>query len=243
MQAAGGTRGFAEPEDIALILHTSGTTSRPKVVPLSQRNVTASGQNIAATLKLTREDRGLVVMPLFHIHGLMASLLAPLSVGSQVFCTSGFNALKFFGWMGQSRPTWYTAVPTMHQAILSRASHQRELIASNPLRFVRSSSSSMPPQVLHELEATFGAPLVEAYGMSEAAHQMASNPLPPSKRIPGTVGLAAGPDIAIMDAQGELLPADTMGEIVIRGENVTRGVREQPRGECRGCTNGWFRTS
>jgi acyl-CoA synthetase (AMP-forming)/AMP-acid ligase II len=240
--ANGSPSGFAQSDDIALILHTSGTTSRPKVVPLSQRNVTASAHNIATTLRLSPTDRGLVVMPLFHIHGLMAALLAPLSVGSHVFCTSGFNALKFFGWMGLSRPTWYTAVPTMHQAILTRAGHHRELIASNPLRFIRSSSSSMPPQVLHELEATFGAPLVEAYGMSEAAHQMASNPLPPGKRIPGTVGLAAGPEIAIMDEQGNLLPPNTIGEIVIRGENVMRGYENNPDANAQAFTNGWFRT-
>src|SRR4051794_20524624 len=139
--------GFAQPEDIALILHTSGTTSRPKLVPLSQRNVCASARNIASTLQLAPEDCGLIVMPLFHIHGLMASLLAPLSAGSSVFATPGFNALKFFAWMSEARPTWYTAVPTMHQAILSRAAHNREVIAANPLRFLRSSSSSMPPQV------------------------------------------------------------------------------------------------
>ncbi|MBV8311611.1 MAG: AMP-binding protein, partial [Planctomycetaceae bacterium] len=191
--------GFAQADDVALLLHTSGTTSRPKLVPLTQRNVVASARSIRATLGLVAEDRGLNIMPLFHIHGLMAGLLAPLAAGSQVFCTPGFNALKFFGWMNEARPTWYMAVPTMHQTILARASHHREVIGANPLRFVRSSSSSMPPQVIAELEATFHAPLIESYGMTEAAHQMASNPLPPGKRIPGTVGLAAGPEVAIMD--------------------------------------------
>jgi acyl-CoA synthetase (AMP-forming)/AMP-acid ligase II len=181
-------------------------------------------------------------MPLFHIHGLMASLLAPLAAGSRIFCTPGFHALKFFAWMSEARPTWYTAVPTMHQAILARADHNRAVIAANPLRFIRSSSSSMPPQVIQELEATFGAPLIEAYGMTEASHQMASNPLAPGRRIPGTVGVAAGPEVAIMDEEGRLLPPDHVGEIVIRGANVTRGYENQPEANAAAFTQGWFRT-
>ena len=237
-----GTGGFAQAGDVALLLHTSGTTSRPKLVPLTQRNVVASARSIRATLGLVAEDRGLNIMPLFHIHGLMAGLLAPLAAGSQVFCTPGFNALKFFGWMNEARPTWYTAVPTMHQTILARASQNRDVIGANPLRFVRSSSSSMPPQVIAELEATFHAPLIEAYGMTEASHQMASNPLPPGKRIPGTVGLAAGPEVAIMNEQGDLLPPGQTGEIVIRGENVTPGYEKNPGANAEAFNNGWFRT-
>ncbi len=233
---------YAHPDDVALLLHTSGTTSRPKLVPLSQRNITASAQSIAETLRLTPADRGLNVMPLFHIHGLMAGLLAPLHAGGTVFCTPGFNALRFFAWMSEARPTWYTAVPTMHQTILARAGHNREIIAANPLRFVRSSSSSMPPQVIGELEDTFGAPLIESYGMTEAAHQMASNPLPPARRIPGTVGLAAGPEIAIMEEQGNLLEAGATGEIVIRGPSVMQGYQNNPSANADAFCNGWFRT-
>ena len=239
VRAAGG---FAQDEDIALILHTSGTTSRPKIVPLSQRNICTSAQNIRSTLQLAPEDCGLTVMPLFHIHGLMAGLLAPLAAGGRVLCTPGFHALKFFAWMSEARPTWYTAVPTMHQAILSRAGHNRDVIAANPLRFLRSSSSSMPPQVIQELEATFGAPLIESYGMTEASHQMASNPLPPGRRIPGTVGVSAGPEVAIMDDRGELVPPGQMGEIVIRGANVTRGYENNPAANAEAFTKGWFRT-
>ena len=234
--------GYAQAADVALLLHTSGTTSRPKLVPLTQRNIVASARSIRATLNLVAEDRGLNIMPLFHIHGLMAGLLAPLAAGSQVFCTPGFNALKFFGWMNESRPTWYTAVPTMHQTILARASHNREVVEANPLRFVRSSSSSMPPQVIAELEATFHAPLIEAYGMTEASHQMASNPLPPGKRIPGTVGLAAGPEVAIMNEQGDLLPPCQTGEIVIRGAGVTPGYEKNPGANAEAFSDGWFRT-
>ncbi|MCX7157290.1 MAG: acyl--CoA ligase [Rhodocyclales bacterium] len=234
--------GYAEADDVALVLHTSGTTSRPKIVPLSQRNVCASAQNVSRSLAFTPTDRGLNIMPLFHIHGLIAGILAPLSAGSQVFCAPGFDALKFFAWMDECHPTWYTAVPTMHQTIVSRAARNKEIIARNPLRFLRSSSSSMPPQVITELEEIFHAPLVEAYGMTEAAHQMASNPLPPKPRKPGTVGLAAGPEVDIMDEAGKLLPPNTVGEIVIRGPNVTAGYENNPKANAEGFTNGWFRT-
>ncbi len=234
--------GLARPEDVSMVLHTSGTTSRPKIVPLAQSNLAASARHIRATLQFTRADCGLNIMPLFHIHGLIAGVLAPLAAGSQVYCTPGFNALRFFAWMDDARPTWYTAVPTMHQAILGRAGKNADVIARRPLRFVRSSSSSMPPQVIRELEAVFKAPLVEAYGMTEAAHQMASNPLPPRARKPGSVGLAAGPEIAIMDEAGGLLARGDVGEVVIRGPNVTAGYENNPKANAEAFTNGWFRT-
>ena len=234
--------GSARPDDVSMVLHTSGTTSKPKIVPLSQRNLVASAQHIGLTLAFTAADCGLNIMPLFHIHGLIAGVLAPLAAGSQVYCTPGFNALKFFGWMDEARPTWYTAVPTMHQTIVARAAKNAEVIARHPLRFVRSSSSSMPPQVIKEIEEVFKAPLIESYGMTEAAHQMASNPLPPAQRKPGSVGLAAGPDMAIMDEDGSLLAAGDIGEIVIRGPNVTAGYENNPKANADGFRNGWFRT-
>jgi len=234
--------GAAHTDDIALILHTSGTTSRPKIVPLSQRNVCASARNIRDTLRLTPEDRQLHVMPLFHIHGLIAGVLAPMAAGSQIFCTPGFNALRFFSWMKECKPTWYTAVPTMHQTILARAAGNLEVIAANPLRFIRSSSASMPTQVIAELERVFGAPLIESYGMTEAAHQLPSSPLPPGRRVPGSVGIAAGPEVAIMGPAGMLLGPGETGEIVIRGDNVTSGYESNPLANQEAFTNGWFRT-
>jgi acyl-CoA synthetase (AMP-forming)/AMP-acid ligase II len=234
--------GPAEPDDIAMVLHTSGTTSRPKIVPLSQRNLCASAGNIARTLGFTPADRGLNVMPLFHIHGLIAGVLSPVSAGSAVFCTPGFNALRFYAWMDEAAPTWYTAVPTMHQAIVSRASKNLEVIRRHPLRFIRSSSSSIPPQVIRELEEVFGAPLIESYGMTEATHQMASNPLPPAVRKPGSVGLPAGPQVAIMGEDGTLLPAGEVGEIVIRGANVTASYENNPKANAEAFSDGWFRT-
>ncbi len=229
-------------DDEALVLHTSGTTSRPKIVPLSQVNINASARHIRETLKLTAEDRCLNVMPLFHIHGLIAATLSSLGAGGSVHCAPGFNALRFFTWLERCRPTWYTAVPTMHQAILTRAGRNLQTIEKVPLRLVRSSSSSLPPQVMVELEEVFSAPVIESYGMTEAAHQMASNPLPPRPRKPGTVGIAAGPDVRVMDEAGTLLEAGEVGEVVIRGPNITQGYENNPKANTEAFTNGWFRT-
>jgi acyl-CoA synthetase (AMP-forming)/AMP-acid ligase II/acyl carrier protein len=234
--------GFAQAEDVALVLHTSGTTSRPKIVPLTQANLCSSARNIGSTLELREVDCCLNVMPLFHIHGLIGALLASLVAGASVVCTPGFYAPQFFDWLGEFRPTWYTAVPTMHQAILARAALQRETIARCPLRFLRSSSAALPPQVLAELEETFQVPVIEAYGMTEAAHQMASNPLPPRPRKPGSVGMAAGPEMAIMDETGRLLPPGQVGEVVIRGDNVMSGYENNPVANVSSFTQGWFRT-
>ncbi len=229
-------------DDIALILHTSGTTSRPKIVPLAQKNLIASARNIRTTLQLTSADRCLNVMPLFHIHGLMAAVMGSLTSGASLVCTPGFYAPSFFDWLDEFAPSWYTAVPTMHQAILTRAANNQPILERANLRFVRSSSASLPPQVLAQLETTFNAPVIEAYGMTEASHQMACNPLPPLPHKPGTVGPAAGPEVAIMDEVGNLLAVGKVGEIVIHGENVTAGYENNPEANTNAFTNGWFRT-
>jgi acyl-CoA synthetase (AMP-forming)/AMP-acid ligase II len=242
LPAGGPQGGMAHPGDIALILHTSGTTSRPKMVPLSQSNICVSAANIRRTLGLAPEDRCLNIMPLFHIHGLMAAVLASMSAGASVFCTPGFNALQFFSWLSESRASWYTAVPTMHQTILERASRNQQIVQNAKLRFIRSSSSSLPPTVFHELEQTFRVPVIEAYGMTEASHQMTSNPLPPRRRKPGTVGVPFGLEVAIMDEKGVMLPQGNTGEIVIRGDNVTSGYANNPQANTVSFTNGWFRT-
>ena len=234
--------GLAETDDIALLLHTSGTTSRPKLVPLTHANLAASAAHIGGTLALAPDDRCLNIMPLFHIHGLIAAVLSSLAAGGSVYCTPGFNALRFFAWLEAARPTWYTAVPTMHQAILARAGRNAEALAASRLRFIRSSSSSLPPQVMAELEATFRCPVIESYGMTEASHQMASNPLPPRERKPGSVGPAAGPEVAIMAQNGDMLGSDTEGEIVIRGPNVTAGYENNPDANRDAFAHGWFHT-
>jgi len=236
------TPGEAQAEDIALVLHTSGTTSRPKIVPLRQVNITASAAHIGHFLELAAEDTCLNIMPLFHIHGLIAAVLSSLAAGGSVSCTPGFNAFRFFAWYDEVRPSWYTAVPTMHQALLPLAARNAETIARGRLRFIRSSSASLPPQVMTALEEAFHVPVIESYGMTEAAHQMASNPLPPRPHYAGSVGIAAGPELAIMDEAGTLLPPGTLGEIVIRGRNVTAGYENNPAANASAFTNGWFRT-
>jgi acyl-CoA synthetase (AMP-forming)/AMP-acid ligase II len=233
---------LAQPSDIALLLHTSGTTSRPKLVPLSHANLAASARHIGATLALSASDRCLNIMPLFHIHGLIAAVLSSLASGGSVYCTPGFNALRFFHWLTEAKPSWYTAVPTMHQAVLARAARNPEILAATKLRFIRSSSASLPAQVMGELEATFGCPVIESYGMTEAAHQMASNRLPPGLRKAGSVGAAAGPEVAVMAPDGALLTTGETGEIVIRGLNVTVGYEKNPDANASAFAHGWFHT-
>jgi oxalate---CoA ligase len=234
--------GFLGSDETALVLHTSGTTSKPKIVPLTQGNLTASANNIAKTLRLIKVDRCLNIMPLFHIHGLVAAVLATLSGGGSVYCTPGFNALKFFGWLEQAKPTWYTAVPTMHQAILSRVERNVIVIKSNPLRLIRSSSASLPVPVFNQLEAAFGCPVIEAYAMTENTHQMTSNQLPPDKRKAGFVGCAAGPKISIMSPDGKILKAGEVGEVVTKGPNVTKGYENNPEANKSAFAHGWFHT-
>ncbi len=233
--------GAAEAGDVALVLHTSGTTARPKIVPLSQANICASARHIGATLSLSPADACLNIMPLFHIHGLIAAVLSSLGAGGAVICTPGFDALRFFRLLDEERPSWYTAVPTMHQTILTRADRNAEIIERAKLRFIRSSSASLPGPMMEQLEAVFGCPLVESYGMTEASHQMASNPLA-GPRKPGSVGRAAGPEVAIMDDDGTILPQGEIGEVVIRGPNVTAGYEANPEANAKAFTNGWFRT-
>ena len=216
-------------EDEALILHTSGTTSRPKIVPLLQRNLAASACNIARSLDLTPADRCLNVMPLFHIHGLVAAVSASLHAGASIFCAPGFNAMSFFSTMREARPSWFTAVPTMHQAILSRAPRNAATIRDVPLRFLRSSSASLPGPVMQALADSFGAPVIEAYGMTEAAHQMCCNPF--DRQKPGSVGVAAGPIVAIADETASRL-SDGVGEVVIYRRQCHTRIRGQPGGEC-----------
>ena len=233
--------GDPKPDDIALVLHTSGTTARPKVVPLTQRNLCVSAANIGRSLALGCDDVCLNVMPLFHVHGLIAALLASVTAGASVVCTAGFRAADFAAWLRDLAPTWYTAVPTIHHAVLA-ACAGRDVVAGSRLRFVRSSSAALPPPLLRELEALFRVPVIEAYGMTEGAHQLASNPLAPGMRKLGSVGPAAGPEIAVMDDAGRLLARGAVGELVIRGETVTTGYEGDAAANAAAFVDGWFRT-
>ncbi|KAK0635926.1 hypothetical protein B0T17DRAFT_485677 [Bombardia bombarda] len=229
----------AEPDDVALVLHTSGTTSRPKVVPLSHRNLTITMNNIKNTYHLTPKDRTMLVMPLFHVHGLLCGLLAPLATGGSMVVPTKFSAKDFWVDFTTHKASWYTAVPTIHQILLKNPT-------PSPLptiRFIRSCSSPLSPTVFHALEKTYGAPVLEAYAMTEAAHQMTSNPLPPAKRKPGTVGLGQGVEVVILNDAGAVLPQGAEGEIAIKGKNVTGGYLNNPAANKDAFTkDGYFRT-
>ena len=236
------TPAFAQAGDEALVLHTSGTTARPKMVPLTQANLVASARNIAGSLGLDASDRCLNVMPLFHIHGLVGALLSTILSGGSFVCTPGFQAPRFLDWCDEFAPTWYTAVPTMHQAVLARATENPARVANTHFRFIRSCSAPLAPQLMAELEQTFRVPVLEAYGMTEASHQIATNPQPPAARKPGSVGLAFGTDVAIMDTDGNLLAPGEIGEIVLRGAGVHSGYANNPEANRTSFVNGWFRT-
>ncbi len=234
--------GYSQPQDLALLLHTSGTTARPKLVPLSQVNICFSAGNISSSLELKPSDRCLNVMPLFHVHGMIGGLISSLAAGASLLCPSGYQASSFFAWWEDFHPTWYTAVPTLHQSILSRAPGWDPVIRRHPPRFIRSCSAPLPLSLHEELEKKFQAPVVQAYGMTEASHQMACNPLPPKLRKPGSVGLPTGIRIAILDDAGGFLPPGGDGEIAIRGDSVTAGYMNNPEANTRSFVEGWFRT-
>ena len=227
-------------DDIALILHTSGSTGRPKRVPLRHFNLAVSSANIANTYALSEEDVSLCIMPLFHIHGLIGSTMATLLSGGTVVVPTKFNALSFWRTVREHHVTWYSGVPTMHQLLLARA-HQKPAEAAS-LRFIRSCSAPLSSELIDKIEGLFGVPFVEAYGMTEAAHQMTSNPLPPRHRKPGSVGVGTGLRISIMDKAGNHLGIDQRGEVAIQGANVFRGYENNPEANARAFANGWFRT-
>ena len=232
-------RSSAEPDDIALILHTSGTTSRPKQVPLLQRNLVASAITIARFYELGPDDVSLCVMPLFHIHGLVASTLAAFAGGGSVVAPQRIAPRRVWQQLSQHDVTWFSAGPTLHHMLLDRAGDAKPPAS---LRFTRSCSSALSPALFERAEATYGVPMLEAYGMTEASHQMSSNPLPPGERIVGSVGVSTGTEIRIADASGSFLGVGESGEVCIRGPGVTPGYLENPEANDASFFDGWFRT-
>ena len=233
---------FSRRDDTALLLHTSGTTARPKLVPLSHRNLCAAVENIAKTIRLTPDDRGLNVMPLFHVHGLVGSILSTLWAGGSTVCTPGFSEGDFFDWVNDMQPTWYSAVPTMHQAVVRAARSRPEQATRTTLRLVRSASWALAPSTAQELTDALQVPVVEAYGMTEASNQICCNPLPPGRAKFGSVGPPAGPDVAVMGAEGQVLAQGKTGEVVIRGACVTGGYENNRDANAQAFVDGWFRT-
>ncbi|KAA8649153.1 hypothetical protein EYZ11_006070 [Aspergillus tanneri] len=230
----------AQPDDVALVLHTSGTTGRPKAVPLTHRNLTTTmKENIRNTYQLTPQDRTYLVMPLFHVHGLLAAFLAPLYSGGSVIVPPKFSASEFWSDFVSYKANWYTAVPTIHQILLKTPLPN----SIPPIRFIRSCSSPLSPKTFQDLEKTFNAPVLEAYAMTEAAHQMTSNPLPPRKRQPGSVGIGQGVEVKILDQAGKEVAQGTEAEICVRGDNVTKGYLNNAAANKSSFTqDGYFRT-
>jgi acyl-CoA synthetase (AMP-forming)/AMP-acid ligase II len=229
------------PHEHALVLHTSGTTARPKIVPLSHANVMASARAIAAHLALDANDRCLNVMPLFHVHGIVGALLATVAAGASVVCTGGFDHRGFFEWIAEFDPTWYSAVPTIHQWVVANGGLYRRVAPAHRFRFVRSCSAALPSKTFEALQALTGAPVVEAYGMTEASHQIASNPLRGPRKA-GSVGLPAGAEVRLIDERGAFVDNGASGEIVVRGPGVMRGYESDPAANAKSFVDGWFRT-
>ena len=240
--ARGASDARSQSDDVALLLHTSGTTSRPKLVGLTHEHLCRSAENITRALQLNPKDRCLNIMPLFHIHGIVAGILSSLYAGASVVCSPGFQGRLFFPWLQEFQPSWYTAVPTMHAAIAARASQHEDILKSHSLRFIRSCSAALPKSVQLDLERRFGIPVLEAYGMTEASHQIACNPLPPAICKPGSVGVATGTEIAIFDQQGQPLGPDCEGEIVIRGGSVISCYVDNQSTDMESFAGDWFRT-
>ena len=230
-------------DNVALILHTSGTTSRPKMVPLTHRNLINSSKNIVKTLNLSKKDKNIILMPSFHIHGIVASILAPLVAGGQIVILPKFNALSFFKSLEKYSPSWFTGVPTMLQAILDRASRNAKIISSSKLKFIRSSSASLPTSILVEIERTFKVPVIESYGMTEASHQMTSNLLPPKIRKVGSVGVPVGIEVKTVNENNfKKLKANEVGEILIKGKSVLKKYIANKEVNESAFIKGWFRT-
>ncbi len=229
----------AAPDDVALLLHTSGTTSRPKQVPLTQRNLVASARTIAGFYGLGPGDVSYCAMPLFHVHGLVASTFGALAGGGTVVVPRRFAPRAFWPQLRRFGVTWFSAGPTLHQMILERVDGEG---APPTLRFARSCSSALSPALMQRAEQAIGVPVVEAYGMTEASHQMSSNPLPPAERKPGTVGVASGVELRILDEGGAQLERGASGEVAIRGPGVTAGYLDDPQANAEAFVDGWFRT-
>ena len=232
-------------EDVALLMFTAGTTSTPKVVPLTHRNVVASVRGISRGYELSPQDATLIVMPLFHGHGLMAGLLATLASGGSAYLpsTGGFSAHLFWGDVVRLGVTWYTAVPTIHRILVNRASKDYPSSAPTKLRFIRSCSAPLDEELAAAITATFGAPLISAYGMTETSHQVSSNPLPvhgPDKT--SSVGLPTGVEIRIVADDGRDAATGSVGEILVRGATVTSGYLDNPRANSASFVDGWFRS-
>jgi acyl-CoA synthetase (AMP-forming)/AMP-acid ligase II len=237
-------------DDDAMIMFTGGTTGVPKMVPWTHANIAASVRAIVGGYELGPQDATVAVMPLYHGHGLLAALLSTLASGGAVLLPARgrFSAHTFWNDIDAARATWYTAVPTIHQILLERK--QTEPPRGNPdaLRFIRSCSAPLTPETAQALQDTFSAPVVCAFGMTEATHQVATTRIEniggnenPATTT-GLVGRSTGPEIRIVGSAGESLPPEAVGEVWLRGPTVVRGYLGDPAITAANFTDGWLRT-
>lgn len=229
-----------ENQELALILYTSGTTGNPKGVMLTQQNLLSEAEHIIEAHKLTDKDTVLCSLPLFHINGLVVTLITPLTTGMRLIMPPKFSASNFWKNIDKYKVTWISAVPTIYSILLSKEFDKT--LDYSSLRFARSASAPLPIAVLKEFESRYNIPIIETFGISEGGSQIASNPLPPQKTKVGSVGLGFGNEIKIINDNSEFLPAREEGEIIVRGDNIAQGYLNKEKETKSSFLDGWFHT-
>jgi acyl-CoA synthetase (AMP-forming)/AMP-acid ligase II/acyl carrier protein len=229
-------------DDVALVLLTSGSTGRAKAVPLTHRNVCTSAGDVARSMGLSPSDRCLAMWEQFHVGGLVDLLLAPLLSGGTLICTPGFDAARFFELLPVVRPSWFQGVPATLNELVVHARRNAIAVAPHSLRLLRSVAAALPPQVMQDIEETFGVPVLQTFGMTEAGPLITSTALPPALRKPGSVGHSCGPQLRIVGPAGETLPVGGTGEVAVRGDNVFAGYENDPEANAQQFRAGWFHT-
>lgn len=229
-------------QDVALVLHTSGTTDLPKRVPLTHANLAVAVDQVSVSLGLRDDDRCLHVLPMFHVGGLVDNIAAPLAAGGAIVGARGYSVDAFYEALDLGAPTWTQLVPPMLVEVLDHADRHAGVVARRGLRFVRSVSAPLPRPLLERFEARYGVPVVEIYGMTETTGVITSNPFPVGTRKPGSVGVSAGPRIAIVDADGRALPRGAVGEVRVSGGCVMRGYGDAADAPGLGLVDGWLAT-
>lgn len=241
-EKAGADAPWPEPAHTAFVLMTSGTTGKSKRVPLKQQQIVHSALQTAHHLELSPEDRSLCVMPVYHSQGLIVGLLAPLVSGSSVVCTPAFDATEFLRWAREFRPTWYTATPTVHQAVVDHVSRNHSGMPPHAFRLIRSASSSLPAGLQHRIEDLWGVPVIQGYGITETAGPLSSNPLPPDVQKAESIGRPVGAELRVIDDEGHPLKVGQLGAVMARGPSVFDGYEDAPRSNADAFRDGWFHT-
>ena len=229
------------PDDLALLMYTSGTTGRPKGVMLSHANLAANAHAISREHRLGPSDRVAAVLPLYHINAFAVTMLAPLAHGGSLVMPAKFSAARFWPLATESACTWINVVPTIVSYLLEGEAPPREALAR--VRFCRSASAALPPEHHLAFERKFGIGIIETMGLTETVAPAFSNPLEPSRRKVGSVGRASGCEACVVDERGEALPDGTPGEILIRGPQVTAGYYKNADATAAAFfPGGWLRT-